>query len=67
MLSRTFSPALLAVAVLRAGLSSGAATGEVAERHGIAMHGEPALPPGFAHLPYANPQAPNGGRIAIGL
>ena len=67
MLSRTFSPALLAVAVLLAGPSSGAATGEAAERHGIAMHGEPALPPGFAHLPYANPQAPNGGRIAIGL
>jgi peptide/nickel transport system substrate-binding protein len=67
MLSRTFSPALLAVAVLLAGPSSGAATGEAAERHGIAMHGEPALPPGFAHLPYANPQAPKGGRIAIGL
>jgi len=27
------------------------------------MHGEPALPPDFAHLPYANPQAPKGGRI----
>jgi peptide/nickel transport system substrate-binding protein len=30
-------------------------------RHGIAMHGDPALPPDFTHLPYANPEAPQGG------
>jgi peptide/nickel transport system substrate-binding protein len=36
-------------------------------RHGIAMHGEPALAPGFEHLPYANPQAPRGGRITLAL
>jgi peptide/nickel transport system substrate-binding protein len=36
-------------------------------RHGIAMHGEPALGPGFEHLPYANPQAPKGGRITLAL
>jgi peptide/nickel transport system substrate-binding protein len=36
-------------------------------RHGIAMHGEPALPPGFEHLPYADPQAPKGGRITLAL
>jgi peptide/nickel transport system substrate-binding protein len=35
-----------------------------APSHGIAMHGEPALPPDFQHLPYANPDAPQGGRIA---
>jgi peptide/nickel transport system substrate-binding protein len=35
-------------------------------RHGIAMHGEPALPPDFEHLPYANPDAPQGGRIGYG-
>ncbi|MAX74971.1 MAG: ABC transporter substrate-binding protein [Nioella sp.] len=34
--------------------------------HGIAMYGEPALPPGFTHLPYANPDAPTGGRIVTG-
>lgn len=34
--------------------------------HAIAMHGEPALPPGFAHLPYADPNAPKGGRIIFG-
>ncbi len=31
--------------------------------HGIAMYGDPALPPDFAHMPYANPDAPRGGSI----
>ena len=31
--------------------------------HGIAMYGDPALPPDFVSLPYANPDAPTGGRI----
>ena len=35
--------------------------------HGIAMHGEPALPPGFDHLRYANPAAPKGGRLTQGV
>ncbi|PQO24151.1 ABC transporter substrate-binding protein [Rhodobacteraceae bacterium WD3A24] len=34
--------------------------------HGIAMYGAPALPPDFEHLPYANPDAPQGGRIVFG-
>jgi peptide/nickel transport system substrate-binding protein len=32
-------------------------------KHGIAMLGEPALPPDFTHLPYANPEAPQGGQL----
>jgi peptide/nickel transport system substrate-binding protein len=32
----------------------------------IAMHGEPALPPGFAHFPYVAPDAPKGGRVTLG-
>jgi len=32
-------------------------------QHGIAMYGDPALPPDFVSLPYANPDAPKGGRI----
>ena len=32
-------------------------------KHGIAMLGEPALPPGFKSLPYANPDAPQGGEL----
>ncbi len=31
----------------------------------IAMHGEPALPPTFDHLPYVNPNAPKGGRLNL--
>ncbi|HVI29338.1 extracellular solute-binding protein [Hansschlegelia sp.] len=33
-------------------------------RHGVAMHGEPALPPGFDRLPYARADAPKGGRLS---
>ncbi len=35
-------------------------------QHGIAMYGRPALPPDFVSLPYANPDAPKGGRIVFG-
>ncbi len=38
-----------------------------APAHGIAMIGEPALPANFDHLPYANPDAPKGGRITYGV
>jgi peptide/nickel transport system substrate-binding protein len=31
----------------------------------IAMHGEPALPADFDHLPYVNPQAPKGGTLNL--
>jgi peptide/nickel transport system substrate-binding protein len=32
-------------------------------KHGIAMHGEPGLPPDFKNLPYVNPDAPQGGQL----
>ncbi|MBQ1202612.1 MAG: ABC transporter substrate-binding protein, partial [Loktanella sp.] len=32
-------------------------------QHGIAMYGDPAMPPDFVSLPYVNPDAPKGGRI----
>jgi peptide/nickel transport system substrate-binding protein len=38
-----------------------------AESFAIAMHGAPALPAGFTHMPYANPDAPKGGRLVWGL
>jgi peptide/nickel transport system substrate-binding protein len=31
------------------------------------MHGAPALPAGFSHMPYVNPDAPKGGRLVQGL
>jgi peptide/nickel transport system substrate-binding protein len=38
-----------------------------APENGIAMHGAPALPADFPHLPYADPAARKGGRIAYGV
>ncbi len=38
-------------------------TAGAAPSHAIAMHGDPALPADFTHLPYANPDAPKGGTI----
>jgi peptide/nickel transport system substrate-binding protein len=35
--------------------------------YAIAMHGAPALPADFIHMPYANPDAPKGGRLVQGL
>jgi len=35
--------------------------------HALAMHGAPALPADFTHMPYANPDAPKGGRLVQGL
>ncbi len=50
-----------------AGLGLGliiAGAAAVAEpQHGIAMYGDPALPPDFVSLPYVNADAPTGGRI----
>src|SRR5262245_53472829 len=36
-------------------------------QHAIAMHGEPAMPKGFTRLPYADPEAPKGGRLVQGV
>jgi len=54
---------LLALAVC-AGIGAEAAA---EPRHAIAMHGEPALPPGFTRLPYADPAALKGGRLVQGV
>src|SRR5690349_10999190 len=48
-------------------MTSGLAPVAAAESHAIAMHGAPALPPDFTHLPYANPDAPKGGRLIQGV
>ncbi|QXX76417.1 extracellular solute-binding protein [Methylovirgula sp. HY1] len=45
--------------------SSNAATN--GPQYAIAMHGRPALPETFTHFPYANPDAPKGGKLTIGL
>ena len=45
----------------------GASRLAASESYGLAMHGTPALPAGFSHMPYANPEAPKGGRLTWGL
>lgn len=35
--------------------------------HALSMHGDVALPADFTHLPYANPNAPKGGSLTIGV
>ncbi|ADZ70661.1 Peptide ABC transporter, periplasmic peptide-binding protein [Polymorphum gilvum SL003B-26A1] len=40
---------------------------EVPAVHAIAMHGEPALPADFTAFPYANPDAPKGGTLRLGV
>ena len=52
------------VMVLAAGLPASA---RAEEAHAIAMHGKPAMPAGFTHMPYANPDAPKGGRLTWGM
>lgn len=57
----------LLATLIPAGLGPMSAARSEPLRHGIAMHGEPALPPDFTHLPYANPDAPKGGRITLAI
>lgn len=63
MISRLIRLALLACLAPLAG----AFAADPGPRHGIAMHGEPALPQDFQHLPYADPDAPKGGRLSVGF
>src|ERR1700674_5215865 len=55
--------------VLAFGISLTIAAGTVSadESYAIAMHGAPALPADFTHMPYANPDAPKGGRLVQGV
>ncbi|MGI9524185.1 MAG: extracellular solute-binding protein [Hyphomicrobiaceae bacterium] len=62
--------ALLALAALHIAVFPnllGHNASRAAEVHAIAMHGQPALPPDFEHFPYANPNAPKGGLLTLGL
>ncbi|MEE3100886.1 MAG: extracellular solute-binding protein, partial [Pseudomonadota bacterium] len=53
----------LALSLALAPICGGA---EEATTHGLAMHGVPALPADFTHLPYADPDATPGGRLVLG-
>lgn len=64
---RVARSALRAIAAWLLGASlTGAVAGE-APRHGLAMHGEPALPAGFSRFPYADLRAIRRGRVVLGV
>lgn len=43
------------------------ASAQAAPVHGIAMHGQPALPADFKYFPYVKPDVKKGGRVAYGV
>lgn len=57
----------LAVCLLILAFTSVSVTQAAQPTHGLASHGEPALAPDYTHFPYANPDAPKGGKIAYGV
>lgn len=56
--------ALLATAMAAA---SPAHAQDTTPDHALSMHGDVALPAGFTHFPYANPDASKGGTLAMGV
>ena len=48
-------------------LASGIKGVSAGQGYAIAMHGAPALAADFVHMPYANPDAPKGGRLVQGI
>jgi len=55
------------LAVFALAVSVGHDRAAATESYAIAMHGAPALPASFAHMRYANPDAPKGGRLVQGI
>jgi peptide/nickel transport system substrate-binding protein len=61
------TPRLLLAVCAAAGLLAAPPSGAAEPMQAIAMHGAPKEPAGFAHFPYANPDAPKGGRLVLGV
>jgi peptide/nickel transport system substrate-binding protein len=55
----------VAVFAIVGAIAIGTGQTQAEPRHGIAMYGEPQLPPDFVSLPHANPSAPKGGAITL--
>jgi microcin C transport system substrate-binding protein len=56
-----------AALAIMASLLPAAANAQAPNRsHAVSLIGPAALPPNFAHFPYANPNAPKGGDVALG-
>jgi peptide/nickel transport system substrate-binding protein len=63
--SHTPSPLKAPISLLFLSLLLVPVSGRCDPAPGIAMHGTPAQPPGFTHFPYADPDAPKGGRLVL--
>ena len=65
MIGRSIRHALCAALGFALAVGPAPASGVGPPMSAIAMHGKPALPPDFDHLPYVNPDAPKGGRLDL--
>jgi len=50
-----------------AGIAPALAEDNASPNYALSMHGDVALPADFAHFPYANPKAPKGGALKMGV
>tara|TARA_R110000850_G_scaffold2316_3_gene11399 strand:- start:2538 stop:4421 length:1884 start_codon:yes stop_codon:yes gene_type:complete len=67
MMNKCFSRIRFCGGVILATMAGlGIAFPVVADGHGIALYGEPALPSDYTNLPQANPDAPTGGTFVDG-
>ena len=55
----------LAGLILPRYLTSAEAAAQETETHGLSIFGDLAMPEGFSHFPYVNPNAPKGGEISL--
>ncbi|MGU3493924.1 extracellular solute-binding protein [Xanthobacteraceae bacterium A53D] len=62
-----FARRLAASLLLLGALCLPAAAGDFGPVHAISMHGTPDEGPDFRHFPYANPDAPKGGRLTLSV
>jgi microcin C transport system substrate-binding protein len=64
LLATLAAPAAPAMAQTSA--PAAASPGAVAKVHGIALVGTAAMPDGYSHFPWVNPDAPKGGEVVLG-
>ncbi len=64
--ARAALPAIVAI-LSGIGVFAAAAPATAEAVHAIAMHGTPAMPNNFSVAPYADPDAPQGGRLVQGV
>ncbi|WP_020408866.1 extracellular solute-binding protein [Hahella ganghwensis] len=66
---KIYSSLTFLVAIIWVGLLTTASAEEpnITISHGFAMHGDPQYPEDFEHFSYANPNAPKGGTLKLGV